>query len=129
MAAVTATCSLAISGILTAGAPSGGAFKVGMSFTNAGITQPQSPAVVITSQLSGSAGLAGTYQTNLLQVIASSAFTFSIFATASDALNGMAAFGAAPVLTPPLPSVYGFKPPAPLPGSSGGGGGVTSYST
>lgn len=132
MAAVTGTCSLAIGGVLTAGAPSGGVYENGMTFTNAGITQPQSPAVQITSQLTGSPGLAGTYQTNLSQLITSSTFTFILWATASDPPNNglIPAAQSAVRPSPPLPSSFGLVPPPPLPGSGGGGGStVTSYST
>lgn len=131
MAAVTGTCSLAIGGVLTAGAPSGGVYEIGMSFTNASITQPQAPAVKITSQLTGLTGLAGTYQTNLSQTIASSTFTFILWATASDPPNNGLIPAAQSALrpSPPLPSSFGLVPPPPLPGGSSGGGGVTSYST
>lgn len=129
MAAVTGTCSLAIGGILTAGAPSGGVYEVGMTFTNAGITQPQAPAVKITSQLTGTTGLAGTYQTNLSQLIASSTFTFSLWQTASNSPNNglvpVALSGSQP--SPPLPSIHGLVPPLPLPQSVIGSTTQTSY--
>jgi hypothetical protein len=127
MAAVTGTGSLAISGVLTLGAPSGGVYAVGMSFTNAAITQPQAPAVKITSQLTGSPGLAGTYQTNLNQVIASSTFTLILWATTSDADGGMIPYtGGVP--TPPVPSTLALLPPPPLPLTLVGSTAVTSYS-
>lgn len=132
MAAVTGTCSLSAGGVLTAGAPSGGVYEIGMNFTNASITQPQAPAVKITSQLTGTTGLAGTYQTNLNQVIASSAFTFLIFAPlAQNPPNN----GAAPLplstAKPPaiLPNLYGLKPPSPLPQSVIGSTVQNSFST
>lgn len=132
MAAVTGTCSLASTGILTAGAPSGGVYEVGMSITNAGISQPQSPAVKITSQLSGTTGLAGTYQTNLVgSTIASSAFTFVLWQTAQNApINGCAPIAQSSARPPPiLPSFYGLKPPQPLPQSVFGSTVQNSYSS
>jgi hypothetical protein len=131
MAAVTGTGALAVGGILTLGAPSGGVYEVGMTFTNAGITQPQAPAVKITSQLTGTTGLAGTYQTNLSQLITSSTFTFSLWQTASNAPNNglipYALSGSIPL--PPLPSIHGLIPPPPLPGAAASNTTTTSYST
>ena len=129
MAAITATGSLTVLGVLTIGAPSGGNVAVGMSFTNAAIAEPTTPAPKITSFLTGSGG-AGTYQTNLDQLIASSTFTFTQWGTI-EALETSPALpsysGSSP--TPPLLSPYAFIPPAPLPETLVGSTTQTSPST
>jgi hypothetical protein len=129
MAAVTGTGALAIGGVITLGAPSGGVYAIGMTITNASITEPETPAIVLQSQLTGTTGLAGTYQTNLSQLIVSSTFTFILWGPPSNAPNnGLAPISLSSAKPPPvLPNVYGLIPPAPLPQSVIGSTTQTSY--
>lgn len=114
--ALTATCTLSAGGLLTAGAPTGGAITVGMTFTNASIAEPTSPAVIITSLGTGTGG-AGTYNTNLNQAIASSTFTFQQWKNPADSLSSLPkvpqfAIGGTALV---LPSTLHMIPPPPLP--------------
>ena len=121
--ALTATCTLSNTGLLTAGAPTGGVLAVGMTFTNASITEPTAPAAIITSLGSGTGG-AGTYNTSLSQTIASSTFTFEQWEPPGSKVPQFTV-GGNPV---PVLDNLNVKPPAPLPGNPPSSN-TTSYST
>ena len=132
MAAITATGSLTAGGVLTIGAPTGGIVAVGMSFTNPAIAEPTTPAPNITSLGTGSGG-AGTYNTNLNQLITSSTFTFIAWNFVADPLESSPALpeyaiGGTPLAPLPISGIT-FAPPQPLPETPLGTTAVTSYST
>lgn len=128
MAAITASCSLGITGILTAGAPSAGAFAVGMAFQATGIAEPATPAPRITAFLTGS-GLAGTYQTNLNQIIALETFTFILWEVPPPPPEPAPQFTVAAGVPVPVITSFPFQPPPPLPETVFGTTAVTSYSS
>ncbi len=132
MAAITATGSLTVGGVLTIGAPTGGNVAVGMSFTNAAITEPTTPAPTITSPGTGTGG-AGTYNTNLDQLITSSTFTFIAWNFVADPLESSPALpkyaiGGTPSAPLPISGIT-FAPPQPLPETLIGSTTQTSSST
>lgn len=125
--AVTATGSIAVTtGILTVGAPSGGSFVPGDTINGTGISAVASPAVVLGTQLTGTTGQAGTYNTNITTAVASTTLTFTLvnhpvglkFPPSTNA-NAAAA---------PNPYFGTVIPPGPLPGITGGGGGGSGQS-
>lgn len=126
--ALTATGTLSAGGLLTVGAPSGGTLQVGMSFTNASITEPQDPAPYITSLGTGTGG-AGTYNTNLNQSISSSTFTFILWDAPIAQVEPAPTFTVNSGTTPAVPNAVKIVPPPPLPQTLTGTTAVTSYST
>lgn len=99
-----------------------------MAFQATGITEPASPAPIITSFLTGTGG-AGTYQTNLNQVIASETFTFLFWQVPPVPPEPLPQFTLSSTQPITAPTLIAFQPPPPLPETLVGTTAVTSYSS